>query len=116
MKSKDTPKVTDRVKTYFKTHAWARYALAAFAGFTIGLAMTNPTPTPAQVRTETKTVEVEKRVEVAPLTCKKAINMDNQIFTKVGEGLGSLDFAGITTYLDSVKAERTAAAADCLSK
>ncbi len=103
----------NKIKSYFKANAWARYAAVAFIGLVIGMAAGSPAP---ETITKTETKTVEKRVEVAPQSCKDAINLDNQIFIKVGDGLGKMDFNGVVTYLEGVTPERTRLITDCVSK
>lgn len=60
---------------------------------------------------EKPTKKIEYRT---PKSCKRAIELDNEIFTKVGTSMGEFDFNGISRYLDSVREERIRVASECL--
>ena len=87
----------------------------------LGTAMATTEPTVKTIEkpvTVEKVVEkpVEKIVEKTPQACIDAIEIDNNIFTYLGENLASFNFEGIANYIEQQTAPRTAKALECYSK
>ena len=87
----------------------------------LGTAMATQEPTVKTVEVE-KPVTVEKVVtkdvvvEKAPQSCIDAIEIDNKIFTYIGENIASFNFDGIATYVEQQTSPRTAKVLECYSK
>jgi len=93
--------------------------------FVLGLGGALATPAPkVETKTITKEVPVTKevvvnkevKIEKAPQSCIDAIEIDNKIFTYMGENLSSFNFSGIATYVEQQTAPRTAKILECYSK
>lgn len=94
----------------------AKYVYAFLGGFILA---SMAAPSSAEPRVETREVvkEVPKvqTVERTPESCKDALNIDNQIFVKVGQALGTFQFDEANAFMTSVKDERTAKYGQCLA-
>lgn len=70
-----------------------------------------------ETRVETETV-TETR-EVTPQSCKTALAIDNEIFSRMGGALGSFDYQEIddaANYIESVTDRRNKNVNECLNK
>mgnify|MGYP003423943851 FL=1 len=89
--------------------------IALILGYSIGQSMVKETVITKEVP---KIVEkqLEKKVEVATSECKRAVEIDNAVFTYLGENLStdSQDLYNIAEYLDSIRDERVENANICL--
>jgi ABC-type glycerol-3-phosphate transport system substrate-binding protein len=93
-------------------------ACAALVAFCLGAAAAGEPETQTRVeeRVVTREVPVTKTVEKTPASCKTALDIDNQIFTKVGTALQTMEFTEANAYMESVQAKRTANYGDCISR
>lgn len=126
-------KVTSWFNKERNTRNW-KFVLILFVVFWIGGMIGASGKTETVVKTETKEVvkEVPKEViktktevkevvkEVTPKSCKDAIELDNQIFTKTGEALGDVfnteKMDQLTVFIENNTPSRTSNVADCFSK
>lgn len=90
----------------------ALIVISYLAVLLIGMSMAS-TP---ETKTVTKTVTKQVTIEKTPQVCLDLIETDNQVFTKVGEYMGSLQFGQMADYLNSKVGIRTAQALECMSK
>ena len=89
----------------------------------LGGALATPAPR-VETKTITKEVPVTKevvvnkevKVEKTPQACIDAIEIDNKIFTYIGENIASFNFDGIATYVEQQTSPRTAKILECYSK
>jgi len=106
-----------KLKAYFNSIKAMRITAIVMAVFWM-IAITAKPVTP-QIQTkevikEVPKVEVKEVVKEVPTvktpeSCKNVIDIDNDIFTFLGNNLSSLQFAKIAEYLDKKTPARTAA-------
>lgn len=94
------------------------YVGIGIAGFVLGViaSPSSDVQPVANAEPEVVTNTVEKRVEVTPASCKRAIEIDNETFIAIGNALPKYQFSAIVDHINSVKDERLAVVEDCLSK
>ena len=109
----------DNIKQALRSRK-AKYAYAFLGGFILA---SMAAPSSAEPRVETREVvkEVPKVQTVTkteyrtPQSCKDALSIDNQIFVKVGQALGTFQFDEANAFMASVKDERTAKYGQCIA-
>ena len=89
--------------------------IALILGYSIGQSMVKETVITKEVPKKVEK-QLEKKVEVATSECKRAVEIDNAVFTYLGENLStdSQDLYNIAEYLDSIRDERVENANICL--
>lgn len=88
--------------------------------FFIGMmfAMIGQSDSSVQTKTVEKVVEkpVVNVVEKTPDACKRALELDNQVFQVTADGMEQMNFIKIADFVESVTVERTANYQECLNK
>ena len=95
--------------------------VAIVAGvFILGIMIGGSGDSEAAPKVETRTVTQQVTKEVTPQSCKDIIDLDNQMFTRMGQALGNIfdtDTMNSTAqYIRDNTAHRTALGLDCLGK
>lgn len=114
-----------KLKAYFNSIKAMRITAIVMAVFWMIAITAKPVTPEVQIKEVIKEVpkvevkevvkEVPVTIEKTPESCKNVIDIDNDIFTFLGNNLSSLQFAKIAEYLDKKTPARTEAVINCLA-
>lgn len=114
----------NKIKAFFNNlKAMRILAIVMTVFFLISSTSKAPETVTKEVIKEVPKVEIKETIKEVPVTientpesCKTVINIDNDIFIKIGELLPQFKFDEAANYVDSKTPARLEAAQDCMSR